>query len=86
MLLFLLIVDIKDLDLKHRIQWEDTKNPNFVYEYNFLPFDGIPHIIVGHYELNCQFGSDSNAASKEKRRLSCVCHIFLGKRENENDT
>jgi len=57
---------------KHRIQWEDSKNPNLTYEYNFLPFDGVPHITIGHYVMHCQFGTDSSAAKREKLRLQRV--------------
>ncbi|XP_066927371.1 uncharacterized protein [Clytia hemisphaerica] len=55
--------------MKHRIQWEDTKTQSNQSEYSFLPFDGVPHITVGHYVMHCQFGSDHNALQKEKKKL-----------------
>merc|ERR1712226_1408120 len=47
----------------HRIQWHDDRSVN-----NFIQYDGIPHVTIGHYELHCQFGVDKSAAQKEKRR------------------
>ena len=59
----------------HRIQWHDIRLANHSQE-NIIEFDGIPHIIVGHYQLNCQFGADTSATQKQKRKKMKV-HKFL---------
>ena len=55
----------------HRIQWHDDRSVN-----NFIQYDGIPHVTIGHYELHCQFGVDKSAAQKEKRRKMKVILCF----------
>ena len=51
----------------HQIQWRDIKSSTTIENF-FTPYDGIPHITVGHYVLHCEFGSDTSYTQKEKRR------------------
>ena len=41
---------------------------NIAIENYFAPYDGIPHVTVGHYVMHCQFGNDHSTSQKEKRR------------------
>lgn len=54
-----------------RVQWHEVRLANGVEENTFenvMDYDGIPHIIFGHYSLTCQFGSDSSASQKKRRQ------------------
>ena len=56
----------------HQVQWCDTvRNTNNGLD-NLVPFDGIPYMIVGHYDMDCQFGNDRNASGKAKRQQKKV--------------
>ena len=50
------------------MQWADTRHSNNMTD-NIVKFDGIPHISVGHFQLNCQFGVDPKASRKEKQKV-----------------
>ena len=58
----------------HRLYWTDisiaseTNNSQQV----LVNFDGIPHTVPGHYELNCQFGVDLNQAARKKKSKVCT--------------
>ena len=45
---------------------------NFMMFQVLVNFDGIPHTVPGHYELNCQFGIDLNKDYKERKKKAKV--------------
>ena len=60
--------------LGHQVQWMDMQKKNSNTADSIVQFDGIPHICVGNFYLNCQFGVDSSISKKMRRKRMRVCY------------
>ena len=64
----ILFTEKEQILAQHKVYFQDPKSSK---GRDGIPFDGVPFIIIGRKQYDCQHGVDRHAGEKKKRLKEC---------------